>query len=41
MEEQGININFKNYDEVETYAAKNSKTLMILDDYVLDVTSFA
>lgn len=41
MEQQNINNNFKNYDEVETYAAKNEKTLMILDDYVLDVTSFA
>lgn len=35
-----INIKFKNCEEVAAYSEKNEKTLVILDDYVLDVSSF-
>ena len=34
------NIKFKNYEEVEAYSKKTGKTLVIFDDYVLDVSTF-
>jgi len=41
MEQEGINIKFKNYEEVTAYSNKYGKTLLVLDDYILDTTSFA
>ena len=40
-EGNSINIKFENYEEVKSYADSTKKTLLILEDYVLDVTSFA
>lgn len=34
------NIKFKNYEEVEDYSKKTGKTLVVFDDYVLDVSTF-
>jgi len=34
------NMKFKTLEEVKSYASKTEKTLLILDDYVLDVSTF-
>ena len=35
-----VNQQFKNLEEVEKYSKEKEKTLLILDDYVLDVSTF-
>ena len=35
------NLKFKNLTEVEEYAGKNNRVLVVFDNYVLDATSFA
>ena len=37
---QELNIKFKNLEEITTYANSHRKTLVIFDDYVLDVSTF-
>lgn len=36
-----LNLKFKSEQEVQEYAAKENRLLLIYDDYVLDATSFA
>jgi cytochrome b involved in lipid metabolism len=36
-----LNIHFTDLDQVTSYANTNNRTLLILDDQVLDVTTFA
>lgn len=35
-----LNMKFKNMDEVSAYSKANEKTLVVLDDYILDVSTF-
>lgn len=35
------NLTFKNFNEIEEYAAKTNRVLVVFDDYVLDATTFA
>lgn len=35
------NLTFKNFSEIEEYAAKTNRVLVVFDDYVLDATTFA
>ena len=41
MSREDINKQFKNYEEVKEYASTTNKTLLILEENILDVTSFA
>lgn len=35
-----LNMKFKNMDEVSAYSKASEKTLVVLDDYILDVSTF-
>ena len=35
------NLTFKNLSEIEEYAAKSNRVLVVFEDYVLDATTFA
>ncbi len=41
MDKVEKNIQFKNQAEIEEYAKKNQKVLVVFDNYVLDATTFA
>lgn len=41
ISKENISIKFENYEQVQLYAEKTSKTLLILDDYILDATTFS
>lgn len=40
MANKDINLAFESVEQVRSYAEREEKVLLILDDYVLDVTSF-